>query len=52
MIEVFLIFSVALNAFLLYRYVSIWLMYRKETRIDKEIETEYGQRRRIDCGTT
>ena len=35
-----LILSVALNAFLLHKYIPIWIMFRKEAQTDKKIEAE------------
>ncbi|MCK4815421.1 hypothetical protein KA005_06600 [bacterium] len=37
-----LILSIALNAFLLCGYISIWIIRRKEAQIDKKIEAEIG----------
>lgn len=48
MIEILLILSMGLNAFLLYRYIPIWIMYRKEVQIDKKIAAEIDSIRSND----
>jgi hypothetical protein len=40
MIEILFTLSVALNIFLLYKYVPIWFIYRRAAQMDKEIEAE------------
>ena len=40
MIETILIISLLVNAYLLYKYIPIWFMYRKALKLDKEIEAE------------
>lgn len=40
MIEIILTISLLVNAYLLYKYVPIWIMYRKALKLDKEIEAE------------
>lgn len=37
---IILILSIALNAFLLCGYISIWITRRKEAQIDKKLEAE------------
>lgn len=41
MIEIILItISLLVNAYLLYKYIPVWMAYRKALKLDKEIEAE------------
>ena len=44
---IILILSIALNVFLLYKYIPIWLICHKEAQIDKKIAAEIAT---IDAG--
>jgi len=43
MIEIFIIISVILNVFLLFKQIPIWWEYRKEIQVNKEIEKEIAE---------